>query len=107
MNLEQKKDLATDQLFSILKEIGPVDYDFLHEELYQLWLLEHPTDEYMKGILEGFSGSWEQFVEIWRAFHMYRIAKRMWRKFERIAKKYPNFDKIIFEIADESQSGKT
>lgn len=99
MNLERKKDLATEQLFAILKEIGPVDYAFLVDQLHQLQELEMPTEHFKESIIGSFSGSWEQFVEIWRGFHMYLIAKRLWRKFEKIAKRYPNFDTLLLDIA--------
>lgn len=100
INLEQQKELATDQLFEILREIGPTDHEFIKEELYQMMSLYYPSKDYKKGITDHYSGTWDNFRDVWVAFHVFNIAKRMWRKFERIAKKYPNFDSIVLKIAE-------
>lgn len=94
----RKDEQASEQLRGILQEVGEVDYTWIVNQLHHLHKLDNPSDEYVSGILEHFKGTWEEFRYIWRGYHIYCIGKRMWRKFEKISKKYPNFDKIICEI---------
>lgn len=103
MSQEKKKDELTEQLFNILQELGPVDYEYLQTELFQLMRLEFPTKEYVDGIKAVYSGTWEQFASVWKAFHIFRIAKK-WRKLKKIAEKYPNFDTELFDVANERKS---
>lgn len=100
--LDERKELVTDQLFNVLQELGPHDYNWLTEELYQIDCLERPHPEYKKEILKNYQGTWEQFVFVWRAYHLHKIAKRLWRKFEKIAKKWPNLDTLLDSVAAEN-----
>lgn len=101
----KKEESAAKQLQGIIDEMGPHDYQKLVEHMNQLFVLDNPTESYKQGILKEFKGSWDEFVLIWRAYHLYTISKGMWRKMKAIAKRYPNFDTIIKEMASEVNDG--
>lgn len=101
----KKEESAAKQLQGIIDEMGPHDYQKLTEHMHQLFLLDNPPEAYKEGIMKEWKGSWEAFVLIWRSFHLYSISKSMWRKMKTIAKRYPNFDTIIKEMATEINDG--
>lgn len=99
----KKENEAAEQLQGILKELGGYEYKMLVEHMNQLFLLDNPPPGYKDAIMKEFQGSWEDFVLIWRAYHVHSIAKGTWRKLKAIAKRYPNFDVIIKEMAVERE----
>ena len=95
----KKEDSAADQLRGIIDTLGPHDYQRMVEHMNELFLLDNPPVGYKDNIMKEFKGPWEEFVLIWRSYHIHSIAKSSWRKMKAIAKKYPNFDIIIKEMA--------
>lgn len=90
---------ATEQLHAILQEIGEHDYNWFLHEIDHIDRLENPTPEAKAHIQSIWSGTWDEFITIWKAYHLCRISKKLYKKFERIAKKYPNFDILLEELA--------
>lgn len=99
----KKANQAAEQLEGILRELGGYEYKQLVEHMNQLFLLDNPPPGYKENILKEYKGSWEEFVLIWRAYHIHSIAKGTWRKLKAIAKRYPNFDTIIKSMAREGE----
>lgn len=94
-----KYESATEQMHGIARELGELDYAWLLREINQIDCLENPDPKDKAKIEAQWSGTWEQFKFIWVQYHISRISKRLHRKFEKIAKKYPNFDKILEELS--------
>lgn len=98
--LEKKQDVLCERLMGILSEFGPHDFESVSKILFNLMILEFPPAEEKERILESFSGPWENYCAIWRAFYIFQLSKH-WRKFERIAKKFPGTQEAMLDLACE------